>query len=575
MRRRWGLVVLVAGWLAVGAPAFGQTAKDALKHLPEDALGFAIVNNLAEVSRQADAIAKRFKIPVTQTLLEKAKTDLGIDKGLNEKGSLVAVFLPVPDNEKEAVPLVFVPVTDYQTFLKSLNAKADGGLSDVEFPDGGNSVVGKLGSFAVFTEPQYKERLQKFLKNPPKRDVSKVVPVETWLTEADAVAVLTPPGVKEVLRQFQKGFNEGLENADVPPEAQQFMKSFVGGVKNFIKQAEKDVTHLAVSVKADKAGNANFGFRAVFAKGGAFAKAGQNIKGLQGGPLTGLPDVPYVLAFGGPLPEKLMQAGMKLSTKMVAEQAKEQNVSAEQLKKLEKTYLELTEGMRGFSFVLGVPKEKQPLFHSAYGVYKVDDSHAYLMKYDKSLEVIRDILKDTKLPGIPNYASKRTQLNGMPALVLTGDLNLENQDPISEKVVELMFGGKGKMVITMVAVDKHTILTRYAPPEAMKGTLKHYKESEHLAKDKGATRAMKLLPRDTQWALLLSPSGIVGMVSRGIQEAVPQAGFQVPAFPDSPPIGMGLRLSEGGLEWNLVLPVETQEAIGNYVQQVRQLFGAV
>src|SRR4051794_22167514 len=114
MRRRCGIVVVLAAWLAAALPAFGQSAADALKLLPDDAVGFVLVKNLSEAAGQAEAVAKRFKAPVPP-LLEKAKKELGIDKGLNEKGPLLIALL-MPKGDGEPIGLGYVPVTSYDDF---------------------------------------------------------------------------------------------------------------------------------------------------------------------------------------------------------------------------------------------------------------------------------------------------------------------------------------------------------------------------------------------------------------------------------------------------------------------------
>src|SRR3954466_12869693 len=105
--------VLTVGLLAAGS-AFAQTPQDALKQVPDDALGCVLVNRLDALSGKLDAAARRMKIPAPMTMLDGIRTALGSDKGLNLKGSAVAVV--VSGGATGATAILLAPVTDYDAF---------------------------------------------------------------------------------------------------------------------------------------------------------------------------------------------------------------------------------------------------------------------------------------------------------------------------------------------------------------------------------------------------------------------------------------------------------------------------
>ena len=71
-----------------------------------------------------------------------------------------------------------------------------------------------------------------------------------------------------------------------------------------------------------------------------------------------------------------------------------------------------------------------------------------------------------------------------------------------------------------------------------------------------------------------SPGGTVAFANRMLQlVSGPEAGIQLPAFPDAPPAGWAMTATPTGLKFNTVLPAETMEALGSFVEKARQLKG--
>jgi hypothetical protein len=168
MRRQQRLVVAVAAWFLAIVPALGQTPQDALKVVPEKAAAFVIVNNLGELNDKIETLARRLGTPLPFSPLEKIKGELGVANGLNTRGSLLLAVILEEGEHIQPIPLLYVPVTDYGAFLQGLNAKADGDIATVEVAKGAKQmIVGRQGSFAVFTEPTCKDALQEALRSTP------------------------------------------------------------------------------------------------------------------------------------------------------------------------------------------------------------------------------------------------------------------------------------------------------------------------------------------------------------------------------------------------------------------------
>ena len=88
---RWTCVLLViAAFLAPAAPVWAQAS--VLEVIPDDALGFALVNRVGQTNDKFEALAKRLKIPVPGGPLEMFKNALGAQQGIAETGSIAVAI---------------------------------------------------------------------------------------------------------------------------------------------------------------------------------------------------------------------------------------------------------------------------------------------------------------------------------------------------------------------------------------------------------------------------------------------------------------------------------------------------
>src|SRR5262245_42832270 len=98
--------------LLTAAPASAQTAK-ALDLVPEDALGFILINDLRQLSDKVDQLAGKLKVAERVSLLELIKRDMGLGEGLNEKGSALFIVLKGATEKPQAGLVIALPVADH------------------------------------------------------------------------------------------------------------------------------------------------------------------------------------------------------------------------------------------------------------------------------------------------------------------------------------------------------------------------------------------------------------------------------------------------------------------------------
>ena len=348
------------------------------------------------------------------------------------------------------------------------------------------------------------------------------------------------------------------------------MLVWLQGADHFLKTIESDVTHVLLSSRLDKAGNLEVDAAALFATGSSFALAGAKTQSAPGQPLAGLPDVPYVFAFSGSMSGSLMKEMVSLGTKAMTAMAKD--MPAEKLQKLEQAGGNIFKDLKSMSMVVGAGNGKESLFQNSYVVMKVANAQAYLQNYEDYFVAYNSLMKEIKLPeGIPNQAmnAKKTKVDGLAALEVTADPgNNANQTELIKKLMEVYVGPGGKMIGTTVAVDNNTLLMRYTPATEIKGFLKSFKDqSVGLAMNKDIAQTTKLLPSGSQWTFFISPQGSVALVHRIMTAMMPELAdaMHLPEFPQTPPIGVGIKLSATGLEKRLVIPAAVLDGVASFL----------
>lgn len=561
------LLLVLAAFITQAAPVWAQA--DVLQVIPDDVMGFALINRVGQTSEKFNAVAKRLKIDLPGSLLDMAKGALGVEKGLAEKGTVAVAAYPGKGEDDEPRGLAYIPVTDYQAFIAQLEpGDPQAAITSIKLKDGKAMVAGKRGNFAVLADANDRDVLERALKS-TKNLATWAEPIEAWLSENDAAGVLTGHGIKLVGAKMREGLEQARQNLlNLPPEAQ-FVGKFFDAVEGCIKSVETDVTHAGQAVRIDPQGNIHFNARAQFLKGSGFAKAGASVKAPPGGPLAGLPSGPFVMALGGTLPENGMKGLANMNLEIM--KAAGQNISAENLKKLERVYDKMMTGMNGMGFVWQVGQEKDPLFSNMAVALHTKNSATYLADYEKSIAEMNELFKELNVPFLPTYEVKKVKVNGKPALEMSVEfaagLGLPEQ---FEGMFKNMFGPDGKMTISVAARDEQTVVMRYTKAEGLKQLLDG--QDKGLAGDVGIMKTAGSLPAGSQWAFYLSPKGATEFADRVVKAFLPIP-INVPQFAATPPVAAAARINGQGFELHVVVPAGVVDNAAEFVDQLKRLFG--
>ena len=95
--------------LAAGATAPAQS--DVFEAVPGDALGVIVIHQLGDTAARIEKMGHKMQLPVP-ALLPAIQAQVGIQEGIDPKGSVAILIMPRKEGTRTARPIVMVPVSD-------------------------------------------------------------------------------------------------------------------------------------------------------------------------------------------------------------------------------------------------------------------------------------------------------------------------------------------------------------------------------------------------------------------------------------------------------------------------------
>ncbi len=294
--------------------------------------------------------------------------------------------------------------------------------------------------------------------------------------------------------------------------------------------------------------------------------------------LCGVPGGPFVFAMAGIGIPARMDAYVNLYGELMKSMKAIGGVSGDDMSKLLKESMESARHIRSMSFVWKQGKRSDPIYSNMYATMKVDDSAQILATQEKYVERVNKMMKDAKQPFMKSMEAKRLQVAGKPALELETAMDF-SEVPGAEQgraMLDMMFGVGNKMLVYNVAADEHTVVMGIGvPQERMAAALDVLTQpKKSLAQDADLSATLAMLPEKSQWVMFLSPRGLMQLSSRLTAEAMKGmpggAGFVLPAFPKSPPIGFAVKAASDEVRAEIAVPGPLVEAAGGYVQDMQK-----
>lgn len=574
-RLRSALFLFVALLLSANLST-ASAADDVLSMVPADAWGFAVVKNLSETDGKISKLATQLSLPVPGSPLAMLKMTAGFKQGLNEKGTALVILV----GDEPPTPIVLLPVTDYKAFIEQLSPD-DASAKVARVTISGNpALVAKKGDCAVLSDPKAEEALTKFMGG-SSNAAETLASLPAWTENLDVYGVVTRRSIERGLGAARQGLGEAKRSFEnLGDEAQRQQMQMVAQIfdvyDRMLAALEKDLTHFAVGLRLGGSEGVHFVSQTAVREGGLLARALADVKQFEGEPFQGLPAEPFMFAFHGEYPHAIVEPLMEMSVQMMQTMAGGKNqLTEEQQRKLSESVTAMTKRVRSMGMVMGVLEPGKSIYSNMVGVVHVDDAPKYLADSEAMMRQMSELMKDAKGP-IKPYEIDEETIGGIKTMTMTMDMSamlMHTPDENARQMFETMFGPDGKLTAYMAAADKQTVIFAY-DRDTFSETWKLQKSGgPGLASDPQLAETAKLLPKGAQWIGYWSPQGTVDFVGRIMAANPAMAGFKLPEFPETPPVGFAAQAQKQTLTTDLVFPEAVVKAIGTYVQQVQQQFG--
>jgi hypothetical protein len=565
---------------ALAAAASARAAESYLKIVPSTALGWGAVNHMDDANEKLRKLATTIQAPSNNLLIE-IKNELGLSKGIDEKGA-AGIFGVAGKTEKDAsVGAFFVAVANEKDFLGNFEiVKAGEKISEVKTKTGKKSIhcLAFRGGYAVISPTSDRAAVEAALE--AKQDISaEMAGLEPWLAENDAFFIGTAAGIKYAAKQGGEELKKAKPNSGNGPDAA-VARSVLDLYGKALAAAPSEISLAAVGFLADKQGSIHIAGRARLVNGGLVSKTVAMIPPPKGKLLSGVPGGPFVFSFAGTGIPSAADSYIDLATGVLNSIKRWNGMSAEDVESLNKESFEILRQVRAMEFVMKTGKRGDPIFGNIYCVMTVDNSQQVLDLQEKYVEHTNKRLQNAKQSVLKSTTAKRLEIAGKPALQEEASFDLSNirGAEADHAVAAEMLGVGGKMVGYVVAADEHTVLVGLGvSQERMAAALDVLKQpKKSLAEDTALSLTAAMFPAGSQWVAYVSPRGFVQLMLRLVaattKNEMEAMGVSLPQFPPCAPIGFAVKAMPDELHAEIVVPSSFIEAAAHYVQDVQKMF---
>ncbi len=378
------LAAMATAGLAKAADESAAKTEPVLKAIPDNALGFLLVKDLAKTDKALARIGTLVQSPIP-SVLELFKQQVGIQGGLDEHGSAALALLPDNDTDNgppSIVPIVFLPVSDYAKFIAPLrpdDAKAD--IAGVTIA-GQPMVVGHKGSFALFARVDQKEQLVKAIASNSGID-SVVGSFDDWMRHHQISLIVTPRGTKLALPAIatkMKQIRSILPASPTNGKTAQIEAAFKM-YDTVLSKAADEIEAFGIGIRVDDRSDVSIDSHTTFLAGGSWAAAFKGLKPATEKPFADLPSGSLIGAFEGAVPKKWSKGLGSFGWEYVFQMEQfngADKLNDDQRKKLKNAGSTMMRGVSSMSILMTTPKSGQTLYDGLIGLMKVEDSEQFL-----------------------------------------------------------------------------------------------------------------------------------------------------------------------------------------------------
>jgi hypothetical protein len=551
-----------------------SSTSSALELLPDETLAALVVPNLSLLDAKITGLGAPLQTPIPSPLM-LGRGMIGLKDGLKEDGCVVIAMVgPLSGDNDYGTPVILIPASDYSKLIAQYSPTDQGhGVSLVHIPQSPPLLVASKNSYAVFVHSGDAGRklLDSVLQRPAGVSAA-IAPLKTWLAEQDMAAFTTSSGVKVFMDRAGSRL-KALGNSQGTASGRQMSAT----MEQMIPVVEKEVSQFGIGLRIDDDHSVRLVSHAQLLSGGELSKALSDIPPPAAMPLAGLPTGSYMFAADGSMGNALRDWAVKIAVnnlKATTEQS-DSKISPDDWNKL----LAASKNMQGgksVSLVMGVPEADKSIYSRMFAITHVENSQTYLKNYESSMTTYGDILKKLNNPALPTYDVDKSELDGQSVLEVTVDMSgvfnqmQQNGAPASAGMGQMLFGNDGKMTTRLMAADANTIVMSWGA-ENLKAALEAVKSpNTSLGADVDIKATVDLMPKNAQWRAFISPTGYLEFVRNMMQRIMPQMPFQLPAFPNTPAIGLSAQLAPEAADFELLVSAAVMNGIGTYTQQLQR-----
>lgn len=574
MTRRFALRALpLLAILLIAAP-FAAAAEDILQLVPDSAWAVVRISSLSNVDAKSKAIGDEMQLPIPG-LLAGFRQVTGIQAGLDENSPAALIVLP-GEGDEIVTRVVLLPVTDYNGFRDALNPKSTTDEITEVTLSGRATLIRHVGGYAALTHSENSKTLEsiKVVGDVP----ASLKSWQPWMAERDVAGILLQPGVKGLSTKGQAWLNmmKGVLG-QMGEQGKQAVAAF-GMYEKALQATEKEVVAIGIGAQLDDQKVLRVTSRTELAADGNWTKAIGKTPAPKESLVQCLPGDPYVAAGGAAISEATLEGMMKLSANVMKSMPEMYGLSQEQIDKLSGQMMPKFRGLRSTSMVLGVGKDKDPIYANMLGVMRVENAQNFLDGYEEYFKQYNEALKGANSPILQPMEVEKMEVAGVPAFQVTMKLPKPNAGPMPpayDQMIEAMLGPGGKMVFWIAPADEHTVVSGYVDKAPMERLIAAIKAKQPgLEANAELAKTVALLPPDAPMAAYLSPQGTVELAKRLIAAFVPpgmQDRMNIPDFPETSPLGLAVKSGPNEVLTTLVVPADVLGAIGKYVRHIRDM----
>ncbi len=561
---------------------------EVLRYVPNEALGFVLVKNLATTDSKFESLAKTIQpgLPAPLAFLQSAT---GVSDGLDRQGDLLIAVLPSDGPTQDKLRFaVWIPVQDYDRFVTTLGGAPAQQIAEIAIAEE-KVLVARHGHWAIVMDPDERRSIQRLVAVQPNPRPALSAWTE-WIDANDVTVVALPRGVQAILawaaaspaaekaaaeqngdQIFDFGQFEDPDDPFAAAPAGSSSKGVVTAVRDSIAKwalAAPRLMHIFLRAKLvggalrlDEAGNLQAGLRVeaderLWAKGGdeqppppALYQGGNFVLHGAGGVHQGLAAI-AAGAYARMLANDLKnEEHMVLPNATVAQfvQAAERAGAAAQSVVLLTQPGDKEEGVYTNDFLAVRAASAQAFADHVKEVMRLWNS----MNRDAETEtrLVFDI-EDVKL------GERMATQYSLDVAAADGAAEL----PEIRQAMEKFFGPGGKLRLWVAPVDEHTVLLATATPEQVAAALEALDRKQAVDWSRPETADVnRLLPSEADWRLFFSPHDYNKWKRREMDAITGPVigGPLVEEFPLSPPVGLAGGIRSGELWIDAAVPAET------------------